>query len=73
MACPFHVTFFYLPGKIWLGEVDPRPEGFGWFDYLGPFDPQLIRGNMARGTVLCHTFNFQGNPVFFDIKGKQRV
>lgn len=54
----------------WLGEADPRPEGFGFF-YLDHLTHNVIRGNMDTWYKFYHdTFNFR-EIRYFDIKGKQ--
>ncbi|WP_323803597.1 4-hydroxyphenylpyruvate dioxygenase [Sulfitobacter litoralis] len=54
----------------WLGEVDPRPEGFGFY-YLDHLTHNVIRGNMDTWyRFYADTFNFK-EIRFFDIKGKQ--
>ncbi|WP_018001681.1 4-hydroxyphenylpyruvate dioxygenase [Paracoccus sp. N5] len=54
----------------WLGEADPRPEGFGFY-YLDHLTHNVIRGNMDSWYRFYHdTFNFR-EIRFFDIKGKQ--
>lgn len=54
----------------WLGEVDPSPEGFGFY-YLDHLTHNVIRGNMDTWyRFYADTFNFK-EIRFFDIKGKQ--
>ncbi|RYH01213.1 4-hydroxyphenylpyruvate dioxygenase [Salipiger sp. IMCC34102] len=54
----------------WLGEADPRPEGFGFY-YLDHLTHNVIRGNMDTWyRFYSETFNFR-EIKFFDIKGKQ--
>ena len=54
----------------WLGEADPKPEGFGFY-YLDHLTHNVIRGNMDTWYKFYHdTFNFR-EIKFFDIKGKQ--
>ncbi len=54
----------------WLGEVNPRPEGFGFY-YLDHLTHNVIRGNMDTWyKFYAETFNFR-EIRFFDIKGKQ--
>ena len=53
----------------WLGEKDPRPEGFGFF-YLDHLTHNVVRGNMNTWYKFYHdTFNFR-EIRFFDIAGK---
>ncbi|WP_126979128.1 4-hydroxyphenylpyruvate dioxygenase [Frigidibacter oleivorans] len=54
----------------WLGEVDPRPEGFGFY-YLDHLTHNVIRGNMDTWyRFYSETFNFR-EIKYFDIKGRQ--
>ncbi|MGL4279747.1 MAG: 4-hydroxyphenylpyruvate dioxygenase [Albidovulum sp.] len=54
----------------WLGEVDPRPAGFGFY-YLDHLTHNVIRGNMDTWYKFYHdVFNFR-EIRFFDIQGKQ--
>ncbi len=54
----------------WLGEADPRPEGFGFY-YLDHLTHNVIRGNMDTWyRFYSETFNFR-EIKYFDIKGKQ--
>ncbi|WP_158970548.1 4-hydroxyphenylpyruvate dioxygenase [Chachezhania sediminis] len=54
----------------WLGDVDPRPEGFGFY-YLDHLTHNVIRGNMDTWyKFYSETFNFR-EIKYFDIKGKQ--
>ncbi|MFC3630992.1 4-hydroxyphenylpyruvate dioxygenase [Paracoccus angustae] len=54
----------------WLGEANPRPEGFGFY-YLDHLTHNVIRGNMDTWYKFYHdTFNFR-EIKYFDIKGKQ--
>ncbi|MDB6176009.1 4-hydroxyphenylpyruvate dioxygenase [Paracoccus sp. Z330] len=54
----------------WLDEVNPTPEGFGFY-YLDHLTHNVIRGNMDTWYKFYHdTFNFR-EIKFFDIKGKQ--
>jgi 4-hydroxyphenylpyruvate dioxygenase len=54
----------------WLGEVDPRPVGFGFY-YLDHLTHNVIRGNMDTWYKFYHdVFNFR-EIRFFDIQGKQ--
>ena len=60
----------YAAEYDWLGEVDPRPEGFGFY-YLDHLTHNVIRGNMDTWYKFYHdTFNFR-EIRFFDIQGKQ--
>ena len=53
----------------WLGEVDPKPEGFGFF-YLDHLTHNVHRGNMDKWYgFYSGIFNFK-EIRFFDIKGK---
>jgi 4-hydroxyphenylpyruvate dioxygenase len=53
----------------WLGEVDPCPEGFGFY-YLDHLTHNVIRGNMNTWyKFYAETFNFR-EIRFFDIRGK---
>ncbi|GKY86548.1 4-hydroxyphenylpyruvate dioxygenase [Sinisalibacter aestuarii] len=53
----------------WLGEADPRPEGFGFY-YLDHLTHNVIRGNMDTWyKFYAETFNFR-ETNFFDIQGK---
>jgi len=43
----------------WLGEVDPKPEGFGFY-YLDHLTHNVVRGNMNTWYKFYHdTFNFR--------------
>ncbi len=54
----------------WIGETDPRPEGFGFF-YLDHLTHNVIRGNMDTWYKFYHdTFNFR-EIRFFDIKASR--
>ncbi|MFD1880845.1 4-hydroxyphenylpyruvate dioxygenase [Paracoccus pacificus] len=54
----------------WLGEVDPKPEGVGFY-YLDHLTHNVIRGNMDTWyRFYADTFNFR-EIKYFDIKGKQ--
>ncbi len=54
----------------WLGEPDPRPEGFGFF-YLDHLTHNVVRGNMDTWYKFYHdTFNFR-EIRYFDIAGKR--
>ncbi|WP_172328224.1 4-hydroxyphenylpyruvate dioxygenase [Mangrovicoccus sp. HB161399] len=54
----------------WLGEENPRPEGFGFY-YLDHLTHNVVRGNMDTWYKFYHdTFNFR-EIKYFDIKGKQ--
>ena len=54
----------------WLGEADPRPEGFGFY-YLDHLTHNVIRGNMDTWyKFYAETFKFR-EIKFFDIQGKQ--
>ncbi len=54
----------------WLGEVDPKPEGAGFF-YLDHLTHNVMRGNMSTWyDFYAKAFNFK-EIRFFDIKGKQ--
>jgi 4-hydroxyphenylpyruvate dioxygenase len=60
----------YAAEYDWLGEADPRPEGFGFY-YLDHLTHNVIRGNMDTWYKFYHdTFNFR-EIRFFDIQGKQ--
>ncbi|MFD1793910.1 4-hydroxyphenylpyruvate dioxygenase [Ochrobactrum teleogrylli] len=53
----------------WLGEVDPKPEGFGFY-YLDHLTHNVVRGNMNTWYKFYHdTFNFR-EIRYFDIAGK---
>ncbi|MGO4852153.1 4-hydroxyphenylpyruvate dioxygenase [Phaeovulum sp. W22_SRMD_FR3] len=53
----------------WLGEVNPKPEGFGFY-YLDHLTHNVIRGNMDTWyRFYADTFNFR-EIRYFDIKGK---
>ena len=53
----------------WMGETDPRPEGFGFY-YLDHLTHNVIRGNMDTWyKFYVETFNFR-EIRFFDIQGK---
>ena len=53
----------------WLGEVDPRPEGFGFY-YLDHLTHNVIQGNMDTWyKFYAETFNFK-EIKFFTIEGK---
>jgi 4-hydroxyphenylpyruvate dioxygenase len=53
----------------WLGEVDPCPEGFGFY-YLDHLTHNVLRGNMNTWyKFYAETFNFR-EIRFFDIRGK---
>ncbi|WP_449256405.1 4-hydroxyphenylpyruvate dioxygenase [Bosea sp. (in: a-proteobacteria)] len=53
----------------WLGETDPKPEGFGFF-YLDHLTHNVVRGNMDTWYKFYHdTFNFR-EIRYFDIAGK---
>ena len=54
----------------WLGEANPKPEGFGFY-YLDHLTHNVIRGNMDTWyKFYAETFNFR-EIKYFDIKGKQ--
>ncbi|KMK68442.1 4-hydroxyphenylpyruvate dioxygenase [Puniceibacterium sp. IMCC21224] len=54
----------------WLGDRDPKPEGFGFY-YLDHLTHNVIRGNMDTWySFYAKTFYFR-EIRFFDIKGKQ--
>ncbi len=54
----------------WLGAVDPKPRGFGFY-YLDHLTHNVIRGNMDTWyRFYAETFNFR-EIRYFDIKGKQ--
>lgn len=60
----------YTADYDWLGEANPRPEGFGFY-YLDHLTHNVIRGNMDTWYKFYHdTFNFR-EIKYFDIKGKQ--
>ena len=60
---PYHAEY------DWLGEADPRPEGFGFY-YLDHLTHNVIRGNMDTWyKFYAETFNFT-EIRFFDIQGK---
>jgi 4-hydroxyphenylpyruvate dioxygenase len=60
----------YLADYEWLGETDPKPQGFGFF-YLDHLTHNVVRGNMDTWyRFYAETFNFR-EIRFFDIKGKQ--
>ncbi|MFV0303534.1 MAG: 4-hydroxyphenylpyruvate dioxygenase [Paracoccus sp. (in: a-proteobacteria)] len=60
----------YAADFDWLGEANPKPEGFGFF-YLDHLTHNVIRGNMDTWYKFYHdTFNFR-EIKYFDIKGKQ--
>jgi 4-hydroxyphenylpyruvate dioxygenase len=53
----------------WIGEENPRPEGFGFF-YLDHLTHNVVRGNMDTWYKFYHdTFNFR-EIRYFDISGK---
>ncbi|MDX3809429.1 4-hydroxyphenylpyruvate dioxygenase [Bosea thiooxidans] len=53
----------------WLGEANPKPEGFGFF-YLDHLTHNVVRGNMDTWYKFYHdTFNFR-EIRYFDIAGK---
>jgi len=53
----------------WLGEENPRPEGFGFY-YLDHLTHNVVRGNMDTWYKFYHdTFNFR-EIRYFDISGK---
>ena len=59
----------YMKDYDWLGEVDPRPEGLGFF-YLDHLTHNVHRGNMDKWyRFYAGIFNFK-EIRFFDIKGK---
>ncbi len=59
----------YAAEYDWLGAVDPRPEGFGFY-YLDHLTHNVIRGNMDTWyRFYAETFNFR-EINFFDIQGK---
>jgi len=54
----------------WLGEVDPKPEGAGFY-YLDHLTHNVQRGNMSTWyDFYAKAFNFR-EIRYFDIKGKQ--
>jgi len=54
----------------WLGEIDPRPKGAGFF-YLDHLTHNVQRGNMGTWyDFYAQAFNFR-EIRYFDIKGKQ--
>ncbi len=54
----------------WLGEVDPKPEGAGFY-YLDHLTHNVARGNMSTWyDFYAKAFNFR-EIRFFDIEGKQ--
>lgn len=56
-------------GFDWLGEADPKPQGFGFY-YLDHLTHNVIRGNMDKWYNFYHKlFNFK-QIRFFDIEGK---
>jgi len=60
----------YEADYVWLGEKDPRPEGFGFY-YLDHLTHNVVRGNMDTWyRFYADTFNFR-EIRYFDIKGKQ--
>ena len=59
----------YAADYDWLDEVDPRPQGFGFY-YLDHLTHNVIRGNMDTWYKFYHdTFKFR-EIRFFDIQGK---
>lgn len=59
----------YMSDYDWLGEVDPKPEGIGFF-YLDHLTHNVHRGNMDKWyKFYAGIFNFK-EIRFFDIKGK---
>ena len=59
----------YAKDYDWLGEVDPKPKGFGFF-YLDHLTHNVHRGNMDKWYgFYSGIFNFK-EIRFFDIKGK---
>lgn len=59
----------YMKDYEWLGAVDPRPEGLGFF-YLDHLTHNVHRGNMDKWyRFYSGIFNFK-EIRFFDIKGK---
>jgi len=53
----------------WLGPVDPKPEGFGFY-YLDHLTHNVFRGNMDKWSdFYIRLFNFR-QIRFFDIEGK---
>ncbi len=59
----------YMKDYEWLGAVDPRPEGLGFF-YLDHLTHNVHRGNMDKWYgFYSGIFNFK-EIRFFDIKGK---
>ena len=60
----------YAEEYDWLGAVNPRPEGFGFY-YLDHLTHNVIRGNMDTWyRFYADTFKFR-EIRFFDIQGKQ--
>ena len=60
----------YEADYAWLDEVNPRPEGFGFY-YLDHLTHNVIRGNMDTWYRFYATvFNFR-EIRYFDIAGKQ--
>jgi len=54
----------------WLGDVDPKPEGAGFY-YLDHLTHNVQRGNMSTWYAFyAKAFNFR-EIRYFDIKGKQ--
>jgi 4-hydroxyphenylpyruvate dioxygenase len=60
----------YSADYDWLGEVDPKPEGAGFY-YLDHLTHNVQRGNMSTWyDFYAKAFNFR-EIRYFDIKGKQ--
>ena len=59
----------YAAEYDWLGEADPKPQGFGFY-YLDHLTHNVIRGNMDTWyRFYAETFKFR-EIRFFDIQGK---
>lgn len=64
-----HGASAYSQDFNWVGEVDPKPEGLGFY-YLDHLTHNVIRGNMDTWyRFYAETFNFK-EIRFFDIEGK---
>jgi 4-hydroxyphenylpyruvate dioxygenase len=59
----------YADDFVWLGEVDPRPKGVGFY-YIDHLTHNVRRGNMDKWfSFYAGLFNFR-QIRFFDIEGK---
>jgi 4-hydroxyphenylpyruvate dioxygenase len=53
----------YEPEFEWLGERDPRPEGFGFY-YLDHLTHNVYRGNMDTWWTFYRELRLHADPLF---------